>query len=867
MTRRQGAGVPPRRGPRPSAARRLHAALTLAATTAVVALPMLGQLPAQAAAAEAPAPEYTATRTVVREHLEPDGTVTVADARDVTVTVDRTQSLRGRERIQVSWSGARPSAGRAVNPYGVDGMNQEYPVVVLQCRGLDDPDLDPSEQISPETCWTTTYLQRYSAVSPGLAVWRHDRFADPADRADQDGVAEWPEECARLPGSILSQRVLPFRAASGTSYASCDDATIAPESAIDAALPAAEVAAFTNLDGTGEVQFEVRTETENESLGCSSEVPCSLVVIPIMGVSCMDSDAACREEGDFEPGSSNFTNLGVDPAVSPRLWWTESNWRNRFSVPLTFALPPDACDVLDPRAPVDMFGSELLNQASLQWAPAYCLRADRFKFRHNRMSESAALRLLGTGGGTAAFVSQSAASSSVPLGYAPVAVTGFAISYVVDLPDNGGELGRLRLTPRLLAKLLTQSYPASNDARAHEGLRDNPLSLNLDPEFTELNPGLSMTAEEARATLLSLSESSDVVTAVTEYIAADEEAAQFIAGTPDPWGMVVNPSYRGMSLPRDEWPLQDTWVRPSQQECESQIQTPYLSLVAAPVSSLRKIAEAVLDGWPNVQTKCTRSTANDPWKIGRVDRQGYGSRFMLGVVSLGDADRYGLRTAELRTAGTGAAATFVAPSAPAMAAALDAASQTGAHAPFTIAQEDLSPAAYPGTMIVHVAARVSGLEITRARQVAQFIRTSTTEGQVPGPGNGELPGGYLPIGPTGPTAPLLASAEAVAAAIEAQAGPPTPAVSTPLPGAGTTTPAARPPSAGPVASAPDAGPVTVEGLPADDTGPTPVVASGTTVSDRARAAGVALPAAAGVALAGAVGAPALWAWSTRRRLV
>ncbi|HMO11708.1 MAG TPA: hypothetical protein PKB06_09455, partial [Actinotalea sp.] len=101
--------------------------------------------------------------------------------------------------------------------------------------------------------------------------------------------------------------------------------------------------------------------------------------------------------GKSAEGWSNFANLGPDPAVSPYFWWSESNWRNRFGVPLSFALPPNACDVLDPRAPVDMYGSELLNQASLQWAPAYCLRQDRFKFRHNRMPEAVSLRLLGTG--------------------------------------------------------------------------------------------------------------------------------------------------------------------------------------------------------------------------------------------------------------------------------------------------------------------------------------------------------------------------------------------------------------------------------------------------------------------------------------
>ena len=834
----------------------------------LVALACLSGAFVTPAAAAADAPDFEVTRTVTREHA---GTG-VVDSRTVTVQVDRTQSLRGRERVQVSWSGARPSAGRAANPYGFDGLNQEYPVVVLQCRGRDDATLPEAQQLRPETCWTTTYPQRYAATSPSAAVWQHDLVATEEDRASQDDAVDWPAECPRLPGSLIAQHLLPFVAADGTVYPSCSDTTIPPESSIDAALPAADVAAFTNLDGTGSVQFEVRSETENESLGCSSTVECSIVVIPVMGVSCGDDDPTCRQAGDFEPGSYNGANLGVDAAVGPRYWWSESNWRNRFTVPITFGLPPDACDVLDDRAPVDMFGSELLNQASLQWAPAYCLRQDRFKFRHNRMSESSALRLLGTGEGVAAFVSDAAPASDLELGYAPVAVTGFAISYVSDLPDNAGEATQLRLTPRLLAKLLTQSYPASASGRAHDGLEDNPLSLNTDPEFVELNPGLSTIAEEARATVLSLSEASDVMTAVTSYIATDDEAMAFLAGEKDPWGMVVNPSYQDIDVPREDWPMLDTFVRDISRECEKLNPAPYFSLVAGPVNSLRKISEAMLDAWPNVQTQCTRATSTDPWKFGRIARQSYGARFMLGLVSLGDAERYGLRTAQLRTDGAGVDATFVGVSTDAMAAALTAATHTGADAPFTIDRGALDPSAYPGTMVVHATARLSGLPAADAAHVAQFVRTATTEGQEPGPGNGQLPDGFLPILATGPTAALFASAQATADAIEAQAGPtrpPAPSPSSPPPGPVPGAPAvpvaglAGAPGGGALPPAAAAGPV--DGLPAP-AGADVVAgaATGTTVVQRSATAGTAVKATLGLALAGVLGAP-LIRWLTTRQ--
>ncbi|MGN8247143.1 hypothetical protein ACTHAM_000815 [Cellulomonas soli] len=868
-------GRPSRAEPR-TARRRAPRVVLVLTLLGLLGLGAAAGRPTPAAAAEPGAEAgWTATRTLTREHVAADGTPEPVDSRTVTVSVDRTQNLRGRERVHVTWSGARPSAGRTVSPYGFDGANQEYPVVILQCRGLDDPTLPAAQQIAPETCWTTTYMQRVAQAAPSAAVWRHDRYATEAERGDQGTATDWPEACEKLLPSMLSQRLVPFRAANGTVYPACNNSSIPPESSVDAALPAAELAGFTRLDGTGEANVEIRTATENESLGCSSDVPCSLVVIPIMGISCLDADAACRGDGSFAEGSSNFDNLGADDAVSARYWWSASNWRDRFAVPLTFALPPDACDVLDDRAPVDMYGSELLNQASLQWAPAYCLRADRFKFRHNRMSEASALRLLGSGGAVAAFVSEPAATTSVPLGYAPVAVTGFAIAYVTDLPGNAGEAKELRLTPRLLAKLLTQSYPASSSGRAHPGMSDNPLSLNTDPEFVELNPGLSDIAEEARATVLSLSEASDVMTALTSYIAADAEAMAFVHGQPDPWGMVVNPSYQDVELPRAEWPMLDTFVRDIKRECEQLNPSPYLGLVAAPVSRLSTIAGAVLDAWPNVQTQCTRSTTSDPWKFGRIARQGYGARFMLGLVSLGDAERYGLRTAGLRTAGSGAGATFVTASQESMAKALTAADQTAPGAPFVLDRTALPADAYPGTMVVHAAARLSGLDTADAMHVAQFVRTATTEGQESGSGNGQLPDGYLPLASTGVTAPLYASAQAVADAIEAQdpdslKPAPVPAaapVALPVPSTVRTSPRSAAVDAPPLAAEP-AGPVAVEGLPADEkqTGQS-TTASGTTLAEESDVADRALPAALSLALGGAVGAPLLRRFTTRRRPV
>jgi hypothetical protein len=780
-----------------SARRRLLAAVLLGALV----------LPMAASATAAPTPSdpatraakagkdgWSGTRTLTRTFVQEDGSTYSFPSYRVKVDADHTKNLRGRQRILISWSGAQPSGGRASNPYGENGLSQEYPVVIMQCRGVDDPSLPVAKQLRPETCWTGSVAQRSQVQrSEGEAAWTRDVDAAPADKERVSGIDPFPgaEVCPTADTTGYYTRLTPFVGAKGTTYPACDSSHMPPEAAIGAAFPPAEIAAFTDEDGTGKVQFEVRSDTENESLGCNNKVACSVVVVPIVGLSCelpsspmSRADQACRKGGRFLPGSSNFANDGADQAVSPALWWSASNWKNRFSIPITFGLPPDACDILDKRAPTGFYGSELLAQAALQWSPAYCLRKDRFKFQLNQMSDEAGWNLMEAGGGAAAEVSsEHKRRGEDPIGYAPTAVTGFAIGYQIDRPDNAGEFEHLRLNARLLAKLVTQSYLGSDLGRGHPGMADNPLTLMSDPEFVKLNPRLSQTNQEAGAALLSLSNSSDVIQQLTAYIASDGVAMAFVNGKRDPWGMVVNPEYRKLAMPRSDIPLLDSYIPKTQSDCRQKNPDVYFNQLAAPVSTLRKVAEALLDAWPNVQTRCEFDTSTGLYKLGRVDRQSFGSRFMLGIVSLGDAERYGLHAAALETK----SGKYVGPTDRSLAAAVKLTSQKGKYEPFVLDQADVrkSATAYPGTMVVYTAARLQNLDRADATKVAQFIRVSTGEGQKSGSGNGELPAGFLPITKSGATAKLHDSAEVVAAAVAAQKAPASDATDAPSAGVDT----------------------------------------------------------------------------------
>lgn len=923
----------------------LLAAVALACAVPVAADPL--------AATAAEAPGYRETRTITREMVQADGSTATVDTRTVTVDVDLTTQLQDRERIRVSWTGAHPTGGRTSDPFGANGLGQEYPVVILLCRGVENPAGD-QEAISPETCWTTSRNERNGSQSAPNAVWAHDLYADPAYVAVGGSADPWPVACE--PDSALFRNLLvPFRAANGTVYWQCtpngtDPATgapyvtTAPEQATDAALPANDVFASTAPDGTGDMLFEVRTDEVNESLGCSDQVDCSLVVIPIMGISCKDQDSLCRKTGIWAPGTlRSDVGDGYDYAVSGDFWWSASNWRNRFSVPLDFAPPPDVCDLLDDRAPVSFYGSELLNQASLQWAPAYCLDETRFKFRHNRSSEALARRQLGTADAVAAFVSDPVSNAQLPVAYAPTAVTGFGIGFVADKADNAGEVTALRLTPRLVAKLLTESYPAtpglqsshcdvsgdadvevlpSGDVPARDALKlpladgaceirstyvrvekldgvdtdveyttiaegtldlvDNPLTITADPEFTALNPDVPARRQVSASVLLTLSEDSDVVQAMTSWIAHDPKAMAFIAGEPDENGMRVNGYYKGLSLPLGDWPLLDQYVEPTTAACLLSLagSTPKLQLYASPVNTLRKTSEALLEAWPYSQVSASNQGAGTPCKWDRP-RLAYGARFMLSLVPLGDADRLGLRVAALSRS-SDAGATFQSPTDETMGAAMAAFSQDGPGGLFTADYTAMPATAYPGTMVVSTAALDSAppapfkaLSAADAARVAEFIRVSTTEGQVAGRGNGELPEGYLPIEPTGATAKLYDAAQLSATAIEEQdpsvLEPPTPSPTpTATPTATVTTGSVTPSTAVGISAPAPAGevagaPTTVEGLPAEEeAAATASTTSVATVVSTSQPAGVALPAMLSVAAAGAVGAPLLRLASARR---
>ena len=334
----------------------------------------------------------------------------------------------------MSWTGAHPTGGIVANPNSIAGQNEEYPMVILECRGTasgvesghtprpaglrtGDPatrTASPTTRTAPgpRTAWIMTPARRGPPIVGVPSNLPPGAFGDCQS-----------EETGSFAAPI--QYWVPWVAADGTVYDGglggvCGE----PPEATNvggSALPSNETYGVTRTDGTGSTEFDAFNSTENATLGCSQTVTCSLVAVPIMGIDC-DADLIgvsptsaeqaaatdCEKTGFYQPGASQAGqgNSLNETTVSGSLWWSPSNWQNRITVPLTFAPPQDACNLVSSSNVVNVYGSELMIQATSQWEPNFCLsKTENFSFIHVPEGEPEARNDVATKAAEAAFTS------------------------------------------------------------------------------------------------------------------------------------------------------------------------------------------------------------------------------------------------------------------------------------------------------------------------------------------------------------------------------------------------------------------------------------------------------------------------------
>src|SRR5262249_49011625 len=158
-----------------------------------------------------------------------------------------------------------PTGGVSTDPNAQAAEREEYPMVIMECRGVDSPAATPEQRLSPSTCWTETADERFQD-SPGILFppWRLDRMATAAGRVP---ILNAPPDPSCKTGSP-AQAYIPSLAADGTTYFGGPNSRcgIAPDMVTvedPAAPPSNTTYAITAADGTGRATFIVTTQLLN----------------------------------------------------------------------------------------------------------------------------------------------------------------------------------------------------------------------------------------------------------------------------------------------------------------------------------------------------------------------------------------------------------------------------------------------------------------------------------------------------------------------------------------------------------------------------------------------------------------------------
>ncbi|HEX9065160.1 MAG TPA: hypothetical protein VF843_08625, partial [Streptosporangiaceae bacterium] len=389
--------------------------------------------------------------------------------------------------------------------------------------------------------------------------------------------------------------------------------------------------------------------------------------------------------------------------------------------------------------------------------------------------------------------------------YAPIAISAVAIAYWVDNPTTGKPVRSLKLDPRLVAKLVTQSYNFENEgcgrAKPPKGIGcdgavdGNPFSLFDDPEFKHLNPGIQAPAGNGAAFQVPTVESghSDMTWEVTRWIAGNKAADGFMQGQFDPWGMHLNTDYLGLKYPLDSFTGQDSY--------------PVIAHKYSPVFPLNLVASYQAQNWdPGTDWEKDQfgNFPRDPIEIP-------GERALFAIMDEGDAAAFRFPVAKvLNHAGN-----YVAPTAKSMSAALAAMTTAGNHVTQEVDYAKVAKNAYPLTMVIYAMVPTSGEKPAKAAAIARFLDYVATTGQQSGVQPGNLAPGYLPL-----TAKMRAETIKAAAEVAAQSGgsaSPSPSASA-SPSPSTSGAAASSPTASP-SPTPGQGVVTIALKSAQTTGP------------------------------------------------
>jgi hypothetical protein len=513
--------------------------------------------------------------------------------------------------------------------------------------------------------------------------------------------------------------------------------------------PMNTVYSATAKNGTGVTQIQLLTGQEDQQLGCDVGVPCSLAIVPSQGG---NPNFFNQQTGQQEPHCNDHTTDDVSShgasAFSLLPADFQCSWKKRIVVPLFFSPNPADCPIAG--ANFTAIGSPMLARAMSQWQSALCSRSsDPLSIQYDSAQSEPLARVdfLDGSDDIALTTLPATGTGKHPFTYAPLAVSAVSFAYWVDNPNTGRPRANLRFDPRLIAKLLTQSYdfqgngcgsgPPPAGVGCDNAVDNNPLTLYDDPEFKHLNPHVAPVGLGFEVPTV-LSGESDMTTTMTRWIAASKPAKSFVDGTFDPWGMHVNTDYLRMQLPTNAFASMDPY--------------PLIAHRYAPVFPLSLVAQYQADNWYPATDFEKDPTGNFP----KLQPQTPGNRDLFAVLDEGDTASFLLPSAALLNP----AGKYVKPSKASMAAAVSEMTTASNHITQQMPVNGKAKNAYPLTMVIYAMVPTGGISQQKAAKIAQFLDFVAGPGQQPGTLPGDLPPGYLPLNAK-QRAQTLAAAQAV----------------------------------------------------------------------------------------------------------
>lgn len=691
---------------------------------------------------------------------------------DLAITVNQTAKLTN-QAVSITWTGGEPTIS------GVGRFEANY-LQVMQCWGDDDGTNPDNPGPPPDQC-------EFGAAGGTPSGLPASLFAEGIATTRIISRSTWPNFDASV-GHLDARSTnvwRPFRAVDGTLVNVQSDPDYNPflsgnfwlnpyfNNVTTNEIPGA----VTGPDGSGAELFQVLTGAESSGLGCgksvqtiadgsSKEPQCWIVVVP-------RSVQAVENANTPLAGFENRVPVGTSP-LAP------AAWANRIAIPLAFNSADSPCEFADVERRIA--GSELVIPAVSSWQPVLCGAGALPPFSFAPVADGSARSLLlsGVKGGPGmVVVSRPLPIVNVPVDkpvvYAPISASGLVIGFNVERGDKigsspasqqllGVRVAEMNLTPRLVAKLLTQSYSSQVgilSTPTYPWALTNPANLSLDPDFLQFNPEFNLLYVGENRTFSGLqlpSGNSDAALQVWEWIFADPEARLWMSGAADEWGMTVNPAYNSVAATNSAGiafgdPLPSSFPK-ADPLCYQAPAQGVAGTIVPPVvcgtdwmpysrglAGAAQVARTASDG-ARISANQFAESPSAVW--GRVAPQPIGSRAMLALTDSPSAAQFGLQVASLSRAGdNGADRTFIHADADGLTAGV--ASMAARDVPEVLEPTPtaVAPGAYPLTVLSYAAISPLALEPAERSDFAAFIDYATGLGQQPGLDLGQLPRGYV----------------------------------------------------------------------------------------------------------------------------